>query len=127
MATIVIDKNMTTTFLILLTHFVSDFILQTDKQAVNKGKSVYWLSMHVLTYTLGFAVFVQLYVGWSVKSLDWLLLNCFLHWTVDLVTSRVNSYLWSKNWRHWFFVGIGADQLIHYACLLFTYEWLILK
>lgn len=116
---------MTTTLLILLTHFVADFIFQTDKQAINKSSSNYWLTVHVATYGIGLAIFAQLWIGTTLPALYWILSNVALHWCTDFVTSRINSYLWRKEMRHWFFVGIGADQMIHYTCLLLTYDALI--
>lgn len=118
---------MTTTLLILLTHFVADFIFQTDKQAINKSKSNFWLTQHVFTYSLGLWIYAAANWAWFHNSniIYWVVLNALLHWITDYITSRINSYLWRKEMRHWFFVGIGADQMIHYTCLLLTYEALI--
>ena len=80
--------------------------------------------------------------------------NTAVHFATDAVTSRVTSRLWFvkgirvKNamWslpmvqaaghaayevdydmskRHWFFVMLGADQLIHYMTLFVTAEYLL--
>lgn len=48
---------------------------------------------------------------------------CF-HFTQDAVTSRINSRLWAAKKVHWFFVGIGADQLLHTFQLALTYQWI---
>lgn len=114
-----------TILLILFVHFVADFILQTDEMAINKSKSNQWLTIHVAAYMAGFILMTV----WFIESqywLHWILLNGALHWITDYFTSRLNSYLWKKEMRHWFFVGIGADQFIHYACLLISYQLLIL-
>lgn len=118
---------MTTIILILVTHFVADFIFQTDKQAINKSKSNWWLTAHVASYGVGLSIFITLWVGGTLQALCWMLVNVALHWVTDYVTSRINAYLWRNEMRHWFFVGIGADQLIHYICLLLTYEAIITK
>lgn len=122
-------------FFIIVVHFIADFICQTDEMAQNKSRSNKWLTIHVLTYT---CVSVS---GWSIllaitsdlTGVKEILLNISLfaiitfitHWGTDYVTSRINSSLWQKKKVHSFFVGLGADQVIHYGCLLFTYEYLI--
>lgn len=119
---------MTIPFLIILSHFFCDFILQTDKMAQGKSKSNYWLSMHVLTYCAGFIPFT-LYTaigeGLGNAAILWLLINGILHFCTDYITSRINSKLWADKKVHWFFVGVGADQVVHYGCLLFTYQYFI--
>ena len=113
-----------TILLILSTHFVGDFIFQTDKQAKNKSSSNYWLTVHVATYGICLS-FARLIMGNTLPSFYWVLINIVLHWYTDFVTSRINAYLWRKEMRHWFFVGIGLDQLIHYTCLFATYKALL--
>jgi hypothetical protein len=31
-------------------HWFADFFCQTDKMAINKSKSIYWLTIHVFVY-----------------------------------------------------------------------------
>ena len=139
-------------FLILLTiHFVADFVLQTDWQAKNKSTNWEALSRHVGVYTLAFAPFA---FYWFEPSVAWKFLTAtfWLHFLTDAITSRINSRLWPlvredgiwtqaehtvpKHGRtlvnpfsfqgtpHWFFVGIGADQLSHAYALAWT-VWLL--
>lgn len=98
--------------IILLTwlHFFSDFILQSDKMAINKSSSLKWLTIHVTVYIIPF-----LYFGWKFA-----LVNYIAHWTTDFFSSRATTYLWKKEKRHWFFVVIGLDQAIHMTCLFLT-------
>jgi len=96
---------------VLFLHFVGDFILQTDRMALNKSKSNTWLTAHIGAYSILITiVFGPVYAA----------VNAILHFCTDYVTSRITSYLWKKEERHWFFVTIGADQLIHALCLLWT-------
>ena len=114
---------------ILFIHFIADFVFQTHQQAINKSRSNVYLTKHVLSYTVG------LYIGGLillslVKDLIfehfviWTCINGILHWITDYFTSRLNAWLWSKNEVHWFFVGVGFDQFIHYTCLLLSFELL---
>lgn len=109
--------------LILIVHFIADFVLQTDEQALKKSSSNYYLTLHVLTYTLGLGLagFLLLPFG---NALIWVLGNGIFHWMVDYCTSRLNSYLYVKYGRHIFFIGVGADQLIHTLALLTSYDYL---
>jgi len=112
---------------LLLTHFIFDFLLQSDKLAINKSSSNYYLSIHVLIYSAGlfFWAFNHHALFSNNDIYKWALLNGVLHWITDYFTSRLNAYLWKKEMRHWFFVAIGADQLIHYFCLFISYGEII--
>ena len=116
-------------YLIVL-HFIADFILQSDWMAQNKSKSNEALGFHVCIYTLvllfgsvPLAFIVPVYNGKLV--LAWVLLNGCAHFATDYITSRINSKLWAAKEVHWFFVGVGADQVIHYMTLGFTMVWLL--
>jgi hypothetical protein len=96
---------------LLILHFIADFILQSDWMAINKSKSNAALGLHCLIYS---AVFLPFY------GLTFAGITFGLHFAQDWLTSRINSKLWQANQRHWFFVGIGADQLLHYVLLALT-------
>ena len=121
---------------ILFAHWVSDFVLQSNWMATNKSKNIWALSSHVLVYTVAFA-FIMLTIGmllastawWNVAIMAkltpillvyWVTLNGALHFTTDFFTSKITSVLWQKSDFHNFFVVVGADQLIHYTCLIVT-------
>jgi hypothetical protein len=106
--------------LMFLGHFVSDFMLQSDWMAINKSKQLVPLLAHCGIYTLFFIPF----------GLVLALIIGALHFATDYWTSRLNSYTY-RMWhngephaRHWFFVGIGFDQLIHaWVIIYFTGYW----
>lgn len=120
---------------LLVTHFIGDFLLQSDWMALNKNKKLSALVSHVSVYSLCFLPW-----GWK-----FVLVTFVLHYWVDYYTSRVTSKLWFmkptinvyqrgvgtelvsyqtyeviSEYRHWFFVAIGFDQLIHYFTLAAT-------
>jgi hypothetical protein len=97
---------------LIWTHFVADFILQTDSMAQKKSTSNAWLLAHIAVYTAPF-----FYFGWLFA-----LVNGLSHLAVDWCTSRINSRLWKAGEVHWFFVGVGADQAIHVSILILTME-----
>jgi hypothetical protein len=107
--------------------------------ALNKSKSYWALSLHAFIYSLCFV-----WYGW----LFWLM-TFLTHGLTDAITSRITSKLWfidlyerpdhSYDYygaypffarivagkRHWFFVMILFDQLIHFWTLGLTYQWLV--
>lgn len=95
---------------ILGTHFVGDFILQSDWMASNKSKRNSVLALHVGIYSSCFLWLGPLYAG----------VNFLAHFATDWITSRWTSRLYKAKKIHWFFVVIGLDQLAHYAVLLWT-------
>jgi len=117
--------SITNVLLILLIHTVADFFLQSRKMAENKGKSVYWLSVHVLIYS------VATTFGWLAFTTSPLVLfgvlqiTVLTHWCTDFVTSRLSGYFYLKGNLYGFFSTIGVDQLIHATTLLLTYKYFI--
>lgn len=113
---------------LLTVHFVADFVLQSNWMAQGKSKSNKPLVAHVCVYTATLAVgsvpmaalsgHVGLYAIWVFG-------NGALHFATDFVTSRINSRLWEAKRVHGFFVGVGADQLIHTWTLGLTTVWLL--
>lgn len=110
---------------LLALHFLGDFILQSDWMALNKSKQWDVLAIHCAIYSACFFAWGSYFVA----------LTFVLHYMVDFCTSRITSKLWfmresatgngwwtlkEPNTRHWFFVMIGLDQLIHYTMLILT-------
>ena len=148
-------------YVLLVAHFVGDFICQSDWMAQNKSKNWYALAIHVAVYMLIVGVLAGALIGASyhipIKNVQtWLVANFAAHFLQDAITSRINSRLWFlkmtpavKGWReldrmldgtststletaywvddistrHWFFVSIGFDQLLHYVTLFVTAGW----
>ena len=94
---------------LMLVHFVSDFLMQSNYMAVNKSKNIDVLNLHSFVYALPFFVFLNIpFVSYLYAT----------HFFIDLVTSKITSYLWNKEERHYFFCVIGADQFLHFLVIL---------
>lgn len=103
--------DLKTIIIILVLHFIADFVLQTNWMAVNKSKNNLALFVHVAVYS---AVFC--FVG-----LIYAVINGILHFIVDFITSRITSKLWKEQNYRLFFTVIGLDQTLHFVCLFSTY------
>jgi len=110
---------------IILAHWISDFVFQSDWMARNKSKSNRALLAHVLVYTASIAVILALLPSGLLTHglyvyVRWVLINGALHFATDYVTSRITSRLYAENRIHDFFVVVGFDQMMHYMLLLTT-------
>jgi len=114
---------MQTAVLILLLHFIGDFVLQSSTMAVNKASSIKWLTVHVGVYTAVLAVGSLLMMGLHISTMYYVLANGAMHWVTDFFTSKVNARFYAANKLRYYYCGIGADQFIHAACLLLTYDY----
>lgn len=124
--------NIYIVIIILLMHWIGDFLLQTDWQAKNKSKNSLALMEHVFTYMsiwfvpILFVYFTgaESYVGWGGNMGFFPVITLVIHAIQDYFTSRLNTKLWNEGKVHWFFVSIGFDQLLHFIQLLLTYQLL---
>jgi hypothetical protein len=119
---------MTVLLVILVTHFIADFIVQTDWQAKNKSKRLDALTLHLATYSLCLAVPLVWMAPWR-SALYYVALNALAHWVTDFFTSRATSWayprLTEKVWgpvsgNAVFWAVIGFDQFAHQAVLILT-------
>lgn len=148
-------------YVLLVAHFVADFLCQSDWIALNKSKRWDALAAHVMVYVGVVGLFVAASQPPSEYPYDtlmsfalWMGVNSAAHFVQDAITSRITSRLWfvlvtptgeaGKIWhgdgdgkarmeplyaveflktRHWFFVAIGFDQLLHYITLFVTAGW----
>ena len=132
---------MTLPLWIIAAHWFSDFDRQTNEMAMQKSKSWWWLTYHVITYTVWM---MALYGVWTPFAGKFMLITFATHFITDAITSRITSRLWfldsrttcscleegesivkfNDRKRHWFFNVIGLDQLCHYATLTLTLRYL---
>lgn len=121
-----------TILLILLAHFICDFVFQTDWQAQNKSKNNKALLSHVTTYSLimFFILIIYTLFGWipfnPFAVCSFITITFVCHFITDYFTSRINTRLREQKKVHYFFVSIGADQMYHYIQLFITFQFLFL-
>ena len=122
--------NLIEIFVILIIHWIADFILQTDKMAKGKSNNWYDLLDHTFTYSLVWLIagliygFVCLFTGNEISliiPIFFFMITLICHTATDYVTSRINKILWNKGDVHNFFVSVGFDQILHYVQLYLTY------
>ncbi len=124
--------DLTLIIAILITHFVADFVMQTNEMARGKAICNIWLFLHVLVYTVvlyfslrGYAEYIQDTISPTGYIFGWAVLNGTAHFVTDYFTSRWTSFLWKQKRTHDFFVVIGLDQTIHFITLFITAKWLL--
>lgn len=105
-------------YLIIFSHWVADFIAQSDWMAKNKSKSWAALSLHILAYTTSLAILLSLVH--PKTAILYAFVNGALHFVVDAITSRITAKLYAKGDVHNFFVVIGLDQAVHMSTLVAT-------
>lgn len=109
--------------LLLLAHWICDFVLQTHEEATNKWHSFRALLGHTWTYSLG----MTLALGWSLPYsalFAFFGLTLLLHTLTDFFTSKWVHKLFEKKDYHNGFVVIGLDQILHYVQLYLTLKLL---
>ena len=114
---------------LIFTHWLADFVCQTDDMAKNKSKSNKWLGRHILAYSAVISIFAII-AGYKLPGKYWMtfvLINGAAHFVIDYFTSRASSACWARGQVHDFFVVIGFDQALHMATLYGTYHWLLTK
>lgn len=117
--------NVIIIYLMLLLHWLADFVFQTKYQQQNKSKSFKALLAHTATYTLILYVPLQILqeIGFFgaqywYASLLFALIQFVSHTVIDAVTSRINAILWNNKQTHDFFVSVGFDQFLHLIILV---------
>lgn len=140
---------------LMVGHFVGDFPLQSDWMALNKSKTTIVgleaLTTHAAVYTGAVTLTIVATMAvtfwgdrelfkllWEIGTKFWLI-TFATHWVTDFITSRVTSKLFffqpagASLWhyvdgkRHWFFVMIGFDQLIHQIMLVVSFIYVCLS
>lgn len=116
--------------IVLLGHWLADFVWQPHWMGMRKSKEWWVLIQHGLRITAGgaaTALILGLFFPISLTgALIWAALNGVAHVGIDAVTSRMTGKLYAKQDMHNFFVVIGFDQFLHVAFAVVTLAVLVL-
>lgn len=122
--------DLKTIFIILIVHYIADFIMQTEIMASKKSKNIYWLGTHCFIYGVGifFLLFLRNILSFIVISSYFYLFlfalwNAIFHFLIDFTTSKIETYFYLKKMNRAFFNVIGIDQLAHVIILLITFNF----
>lgn len=117
--------------LLLLIHWIGDFLSQNDWQAINKSKSWLALLSHTGLYTITMGVFMNLFdfLGlfthkYTYSILIFIVIMFTTHTIIDYTSSRITSKLYKKGNMRTFFDVIGFDQFMHYLTIFLAYKLL---
>lgn len=103
--------------IILLSHWVGDYLLQFNAIANHKSHSIRWLTLHVAIYSC--VLFAGVFFIFPLhEALRYCALNGAFHFVTDLITGKFSSKY--KSNPRIFYPIIGADQFIHTVTLLLT-------
>ncbi len=108
--------------LLLAAHFIGDFLCQSRVMALNKTKSLYYLSMHGLF--VGIPIFLVFFMFKpTLLALILTAIYVIVHCMQDFFIWTIAIRLFGKSEKYWeskrFYDIIGFDQFLHVALLVF--------
>lgn len=116
--------------MIIICHWIFDFIFQAEEWALGKSKSLKPLLKHTFTYGILWNIPVYIFTGDIIGTLIFSLITFVAHTITDYFTSKAvskkfaNKELGGPIPNLGAFTYIGFDQVLHYIQLAFT--WLLL-
>jgi hypothetical protein len=117
--------------LLLVTHFIADFVLQSREMGKKKSSEPGYLAAHL---AVQFLAFLLVLIPFSDRALQFSFCNMVIHGIIDWNLWRLyKAYAYKaiaknpqhplltgnpaepwKYWEdHWFYTTIGFDQLLH--------------
>lgn len=114
-----------TTFIfviIIVGHYISDFLLQNKYMAENKSSSLEALLVHTCVYGMFWMILTMFLFNDMILSVIFGLITFVTHTIIDFVTSKINSKLYKNGKIRLFFNVIGFDQVLHYLVLWFLFK-----
>lgn len=109
--------------LLLITHWLGDFVFQTTWMATQKSHRLDALFVHVLTYSIILSAPAVLLFGQTQTAVLFVAANAGLHLVTDFITSKFSSAMYAKQNMRGFFIMLGLDQLLHHLALAATLMW----
>lgn len=122
--------------IIILYHFIADFIFQDEKWAINKSKNLKALLTHTAVYSCMWYIPGMIYAMYNEDTYIsphvtyFVLITFVCHTITDYFTSRIvakrfaNQYYGSVIPNFGAFTIIGIDQFLHYLQLILTFQFL---
>lgn len=127
--------------ILIIVHYIADFMFQTEDMAMNKSTNIDPLIKHGLVYTLVFFIAFSLWcaynnhithlsaydAGLTLKVFWFFPITFVSHVIVDFFTSKIvkikfeNKIYYTGLPNFGVFSIIGFDQVIHYIMLFATY------
>ena len=124
--------NLTIISIILITHYVADFLFQNKWMATNKSSGNYPLLVHICVYTFILLIVSLFLFEDPANAWYFAIFNGIVHYAVDFFTSRLSSYMYKTgrmgtnmlpNVSFW--AVIGLDQLLHTLTLIISLSYFI--
>lgn len=104
--------------IILLMHYVADFLLQSQNVRKNKHDSLEEMFTHIGIYSV-----VMMCTTWVLGLPPiWWAINVLAHLAVDFMTAPASHSFFSTEDYWWGMNIVGLDQLIHIFILIATYN-----
>jgi hypothetical protein len=115
---------------IIIVHWIADFVLQDEAWALGKSKAWAPLLKHTMTYSAFWFIPVLLVTNDLLGTTLFVLITFVAHTITDYFTSRIvskrfeNKHFGSAIPNFGAFSTIGADQVLHYIQLVYTWNLL---
>jgi len=133
--------TLTEILVLILGHFIADYILQDGNWTTTKVDNFTNLIKHTLTYTLFWSALLwmiaiwrnyfngpsMIELGWTPWMLLFIPITFFIHTIIDYHTSKLIKKVFMKKIfgtsipNTGFFTTLGLEQLLHYIQLFLTY------
>lgn len=124
-------------YIIILTHFLSDWILQPRHSAERKTSNPLWMLVHI--FIIWFMFTIAVFLSSVNKSMFYLflwyaVLNALWHFFIDSVLWKlfamyagspqrgkeyISRNLWAKD--YWFYFTVAVDQIFHLGILFYLF------
>ena len=114
----------TTFFLLVIAHFVADFILQGSLAIKKRGVNKYML-FHSAIMALAFFLPLINYPAGKTIIGAWVIF-CF-HILIDALRKEATTIFKIEPGTYWFAVSLGIDQILHVSALYLVFTYLIVR
>ncbi len=113
---------LTTFFLLVVAHFVADFILQGSLTNKKRGFNRYMLA-HAGIMALAF--FLPLINYPAGKTIIGALIIFVIHILIDAVRKEITLFLKIEPGTYLSNVSLGVDQILHMGAIYFVFAYLV--